>query len=664
MDAALHTSTDVGGASCSSCGRATGSQNLVVCIDSDHDGDKNSVLASFLDMLKESNGSSPEDSSGACCRIGQLSYYNVIPSLVGNNIQRKPPYQTEAPRIDRESSRMPVRNAYHWLCRSYNEGDYIYLLGSRRGSREAYVLAGMIRQMGLIYQGNEHLANFAYEIYLDATKKNTARNMDVVTKFKNTFSRADVRIHFVGTWDTISFENLSEAKAYKASYLRTGLFDSVNFCSRAVSLDERWMEFLLAQWGQEWDGKKEKNSVGWLPKVKEVIFVGAHNNYFRFRQTSRTRYRPFSLDWMVHQAKAAGLRITTPSSIAERVPRLLIFPEGRSSPCPDWSLNIMSKFYNPVSYIKSKAVVERRHKSNKYGSMSRLARLHLTAFAWCTIHKQLPRAYHEQKNLMKTWPDFTFGSLSHSNLDFDGIDKNTILQMISELNDSHGHTLRTILSFMTDVTSLLTIVRPIPRLPNERNMRALSSRIGTKDTQKSSVILETLRMLSTTEFGLRAMIIPELYEKLERMLDDEPSVSSKVMVDVVDILTQLLHNEHIIKLASRREDASFSPERLHHIANALKRLLDREDPQIRQHIIKILRFILQSPWLRDEIDHTAMRDKLEKTLPSAMRHESTAGQVLNLLQSQDTSLRAQDLRHPSTMPGTIDPAQSPLAVPT
>ena len=109
------------------------------------------------------------------------------------------------------------------------------------------------------------------------------------------------------------------------------------------------------------------------------------------------------------------------------------------------------------------------------------------------------------------------------------------------------------------------------------------------------------------------MIIPELYEKLERMLDDEPSVSSKVMVDVVDILTQLLHNgqftehadyscayltdgspEHIIKLASRREDASFSPERLHHIANALKRLLDREDPQIRQHIIKILRFILQS----------------------------------------------------------------------
>ena len=81
--------------------------------------------------------------------------------------------------------------------------------------------------------------------------------------------------------DTISFENLSEAKAYKASYFRTGLFDSVNFCSRAVSLDERWMEFLLAQWGQEWDGKKEKNSVGWLPKVKEVIFVGAHNNYFR-----------------------------------------------------------------------------------------------------------------------------------------------------------------------------------------------------------------------------------------------------------------------------------------------------------------------------------------------------------------------------------------------
>ena len=146
--------------------------------------------------------------------------------------------------------------------------------------------------------------------------------------------------------------------------------------------------------------------------------------------------------------------------------------------------------------------------------MSRLARLHLTAFAWCTIHKQLPRAYHEQKNLMKTWPDFTFGSLSHSNLDFDGIDKNTILQMISELNDSHGHTLRTILSFMTDVTSLLTIVRPMPRLPNERNTRALSSRIGTKDTQKSSVILETLRMLSTT--GTR----------LHRFLEDAPLITA------------------------------------------------------------------------------------------------------------------------------------------
>ena len=121
---------------------------------------------------------------------------------------------------------------------------------------------------------------------------------------------------------------------------------------------------------------RSRKSYSWVHTTTtsacERIFIrgswhGDDSKSLYSRQTSRTRYRPFSLDWMVHQAKAAGLRITTPSSIAERVPRLLIFPEGRSSPCPDWSLNIMSKFYNPVSYIKSKAVVERRHKSNKYG---------------------------------------------------------------------------------------------------------------------------------------------------------------------------------------------------------------------------------------------------------------------------------------------------------
>ncbi|QRW07662.1 hypothetical protein RhiLY_06661 [Ceratobasidium sp. AG-Ba] len=89
-----------------------------------------------------------------------------------------------------------VLGAYRWLSDNYRPGDRIFLFGFSRGAYQVRTLAGMIQHVGLIYPGNQEQIPFAWEVY--------SNNDPQYEKFKETFCRESVDLHFVGVWDTVA----------------------------------------------------------------------------------------------------------------------------------------------------------------------------------------------------------------------------------------------------------------------------------------------------------------------------------------------------------------------------------------------------------------------------------------------------------------------------
>ncbi|KAJ7107103.1 hypothetical protein C8R44DRAFT_858147 [Mycena epipterygia] len=134
-----------------------------------------------------------------------------------------------------------ILKAYKWLCQTYKPGDKIFFFGFSRGAYQVRTLAGMIETVGLIDPGNEELIPFAYEIYLERHKGvETPHAAKIAENFKNTFSRRDVKIHFVGAWDTVSSVGVFRGKPLPLT------LSAQHICifRHALALDERRVKFL------------------------------------------------------------------------------------------------------------------------------------------------------------------------------------------------------------------------------------------------------------------------------------------------------------------------------------------------------------------------------------------------------------------------------------
>lgn len=81
-----------------------------------------------------------------------------------------------------------VLAGYRFLMRSYKPGDRIYLFGFSRGAFTARFLARMVSQIGLLCDGNDELAPFAYKIYMGKSTCPT----DVVTRLYFVISKSEL----------------------------------------------------------------------------------------------------------------------------------------------------------------------------------------------------------------------------------------------------------------------------------------------------------------------------------------------------------------------------------------------------------------------------------------------------------------------------------------
>ncbi len=223
-----------------------------------------------------------------------------------------------------------VLHLYHFLARSYNPGDAIFLFGFSRGAATVRAFAGFINACGLVDRNHssvqtngafdadkfQKLVERAFECYQNN------KNKPAQQKFKDQYAvkesihapNGDLKIKFVGVWDTVSALGFSQdfslllkwifSTAEKISnmipWLAHDFYDyelnnSIENAYHALSIDDERTTFHPLMWN-------EKNFTG---HVEQVWFAGVHSNVGG--GYPRTGLSDIALQWMQSKAHAHGL---------------------------------------------------------------------------------------------------------------------------------------------------------------------------------------------------------------------------------------------------------------------------------------------------------------------------------------------------------------------
>ena len=161
--------------------------------------------------------------------------------------------------------------------RYYLAGSEIYIFGFSRGAFTARFLARMISTIGLLSMGNEEMVPFAYKSYQDYEMgtgffKTVQDSETYMKKFKTSFCRANVKIHFLGLFDTVNSVGNFDVPLTKKTFLPTVIGTSTHI-RHAVSIDERRCKFKPALLQQDLHNAESETE-----DIKEVFFAGNHGD--------------------------------------------------------------------------------------------------------------------------------------------------------------------------------------------------------------------------------------------------------------------------------------------------------------------------------------------------------------------------------------------------
>lgn len=186
-----------------------------------------------------------------------------------------------------------IGDAYAYLMENYEEGDRVYLFGFSRGAYTVRALAAMLHMYGLLPPGNEGLVRYIARMFRGQNRQTFA----LAAKFKATFS-GPCQVHFLGVWDTVS----SVGWIYNPVKLPyTTMNPDVSLVRHAVSVDERRAYFRQNLFGNSVDGQD----------VQQIWFAGSHSDIGGGYLEPQSGLSKITLEWMVQEAAAAGLRINT-----------------------------------------------------------------------------------------------------------------------------------------------------------------------------------------------------------------------------------------------------------------------------------------------------------------------------------------------------------------
>lgn len=191
-----------------------------------------------------------------------------------------------------------LEEAYRFIMKNYEEGDRVFLYGFSRGAYTARALAGMIHMFGLLHRDQENMLPFITRAY-NSANWSTARQV-------KSSSRTNVRIHFLGVWDTVS----ALGWAYQRMALPyTANNPAVDTIRHAVAIDERRGYFRQNLWGKKFEKWQD---------IEEVWFAGVHSDVGGGYPCSHNRLSKIPFQWMVEESKKSHLLIDNRSFEDER----------------------------------------------------------------------------------------------------------------------------------------------------------------------------------------------------------------------------------------------------------------------------------------------------------------------------------------------------------
>ncbi|KAF3147500.1 hypothetical protein TWF594_002715 [Orbilia oligospora] len=167
-----------------------------------------------------------------------------------------------------------VIGGYSFIMKYYNPGDCIYIFGFSRGAYTARFLSEMLAGVGLLSRGNEEMIEFGWKTFStfqtsrhDGGPKDLKRR-NFMRKFKKTFSRSGVNVHFLGLFDCVNSVGQLEPPFWRKSYTYMPMGSSATHIRHAVSVHERRLKFKPALYKGFIDH----------PNLKEVYFCGNHGD--------------------------------------------------------------------------------------------------------------------------------------------------------------------------------------------------------------------------------------------------------------------------------------------------------------------------------------------------------------------------------------------------
>lgn len=214
-----------------------------------------------------------------------------------------------------------VMGAYAWLAYNYEPGDEIFLFGFSRGAFTARSLGGFMGRCGLLNLAGLKPAEAwqrvatTYEKIYQAGAAYQPTMPDTWATFPVDPVLGQIPIHFIGVWDTVGALGVPDDLALfdlldnpaKWQFHDTQLGSHVRYARHAVAIDEMRASFTPTLWTDPAGNPlNEADRPGRPARVKQLWFPGAHADVGG--GYAECGLSDIGLDWMIKEAKAAGLK--------------------------------------------------------------------------------------------------------------------------------------------------------------------------------------------------------------------------------------------------------------------------------------------------------------------------------------------------------------------
>ena len=279
-------------------------RQLIVCCDGTNNnltgGSHDTNVTKLCDLLAPEAG-------------GQLLYYDPG---VGNPGEL--PGATVSDSISRRYERLyglafgkgiyeNIAEAYLFLMRHYRAGDQIFLYGFSRGAFTARCIGGLVTQFGLLRPEMDGLVPTLLHVYFSDREKGEGQYQRVREQINELFCASDSRlapIWFVGVWDTVASVGAPFlSRSITASPTIVG--KRFHHVRQALALDEYRRSFEPRPYyiDPAFDYAAHGQS------IRQLWFSGSHCDVGGGYVTSAARLSHESLQWMLEESVACGLRL-------------------------------------------------------------------------------------------------------------------------------------------------------------------------------------------------------------------------------------------------------------------------------------------------------------------------------------------------------------------